>query len=165
MSHEEGKAKASQRQGVSREKTAMKPAELPASWREMWEARKSRKARLDTTNLRECTKCHRSDKPVFRHHKGFDSLTGLHNKSIIMSYHKYLDCTLLCEDCHCEIHFIYERYVKNWINRTAHGARQFRVVLIGVCDDWLAGRVKTPSIPAVYRKRFHQSLLDWQRRK
>jgi len=158
MSHEEGKSKA--RQGVSREVGS----EGPVSWAEMWARRESRRVTVDTSQAweTECNKCHKR-KPIYRHHKGFDSFLGHYNKGIGRNYLKWLDCVRLCEDCHCEIHFIYERYTDNWVNRSPRGATIFRAVLIGVCDDWLAGRIRPPSVPKVYRKRFHQSLLDWQR--
>lgn len=158
MSHKEGKA----RQGVSRK---LGVGDLPPSWAEMWAKRGSRRITVDTSEAfeTECNKCHQR-KSIYRHHKGFDSLTGLYNKAIGYRYYKWLDCVRLCEDCHCEIHFIYERYVKNWVNRTAKGAKQFRDVLIGVCDDWLAGRIKSPTVPKAFRKQFHQSLLAWRKK-
>lgn len=158
MSHEEGKA--SQRQGASREGGSGSSA----SWAQMWARRESRRITVDMTQAfeTECNKCHKR-RSIYRHHKGMDSFLGYYNRAIGYRYYKWLDCVRLCEDCHCEIHFIYERYVANWVNRTPRGATRFRAVLIGVCDDWLAGRVKSPTIPKVYRKRFHKSLLDWQR--
>lgn len=127
-----------------------------------------RRVTVDTTEARKlCRKCDKwSSKkhPIYRHHMGCDSYVGIWNKGILYNYRKWLDCVDLCEDCHCEIHFIYEPYIGNWINRTARGAVVMRAKLIEVCREWLAGKIKTPKIPAGYKKDFHRSLLAWQKR-
>lgn len=100
--------------------------------------------------MRRCRKCNRADGPIDRHHKGYDSLTGRYNKSIGFRYHEFLDCVELCVECHCEIHLVYQPYVDKWINRSPKGAAKFRKKLIEVCDQWLAGKIKSPTIPPLH---------------
>lgn len=132
---------------------------LPAPWQP-----NKRMVHVDTTADRTtCRKCGKKGH-VYRHHKGFDSFTGQYNKGIGVNYSRYLDCVAICEDCHCEIHFIYEPYVDAWHMRTPRGASAFRKKLIGICDDWLAGLIKSPSVPKSYRKNFHKGLVLWRRK-
>src|SRR5256885_15841854 len=138
---------------------------MPASdsWAGIWAKRSSRRVTVDTTQARQCKKCTASDKPVYRHHKGFDSYVGLWNKRILFSYYLWLNCVPLCEDCHCAIHYLYEPYLTKWKNRTPKGAKTFREKLIAICDEWLLGKRPSPRVPKEYREAFHQSLLDWQK--
>jgi hypothetical protein len=128
-----------------------------------WVGKTGRSVQVDMSQVKSCAKCHRSDVPVYRHHKGYDSLLGEFNRGIATNYGRYLDCVPLCFDHHCEIHFIYVRYTENWVNHTASGARIFRRILIGVCDDWLAGKIPTPSIPKAFVREFKRSLAKWER--
>lgn len=150
----------------------------PVPWAQQWLALKqapfaeqiakaglSRKVTVDTSQVQACAKDPSHKGPFFRHHKGFDSFTGLWNKGILFHYHEYRDCVRLCEDCHCEIHWIYEPYVEKWFNHTAAGAVTFRKRLIEICGEWLSGKIKSQSVPKAYRRQFHSSLKKWQRAK
>lgn len=121
-----------------------------------------RSVAISTEDIRKvCEKCGTSAPPIFRHHKGCDGLLGRFSKNILRRYHEWLDCVYLCMDCHCAIHFIYERWFKNWMNYTPGGANKLRGILIGVCDDWLADRLKTPTVPKKYQREFRKSHAIW----
>lgn len=120
------------------------------------------KITVDTTQARNCAKCASAQPPLFRHHKGCDGKLGFYNKKILGDYPKFLDCVLLCFECHLTIHWIYERYFRDWINRTPSGTWTMRERLIGICDRWLRGEIKTPKTPKYYRERFAHDLDAWQ---
>lgn len=123
-----------------------------------------RTAQVSTADVeKSCAKCHTAVPPIFRHHKGCDGYLGHFNKGILGNYKKYLDCVHLCFECHCTVHYIYERWLQNWVNRTPLGAKKMRKILIGVCDDWLAGRIKTPQVPTAYKTNFRRSHAEWLR--
>jgi hypothetical protein len=122
-----------------------------------------RSVSIDLSQVRYCAKCGSLTPPLCRHHKGFDSLVGIYNIGINRAYDKFRDCVDLCLDCHATIHFIYEPYVEQWVNRTPRGAAHFRKVLIGVCDKWLAEKIPTPKIPKSYLQKFRESFKEWQR--
>ena len=145
------------------------------SWASAWEAGlrarggpphpTPRVVQVDTTQTKGCKSCGRSDTPIYRHHKGFDSLTGQWNKAILYAYGEYKDCVDLCFDCNCEIHFIYEPYIEKWFNHTPQGARAFRAKLITVCDEWLSGKIPRKKVPKAYYRQFLHSLRKWQKAK
>lgn len=140
------------------------------SWAEQWvQLGASRRVTVDTRDAwptrQPCAKCGQIKETTYRHHKGYDSYVGQWNKGIAFNYYKWLDCVPLCFNCHCTIHFIYNRYCQNWVNHTARGAVLFRKVLIGVCDDWLAGRIPTPSVPKAFKQEFARSLKKWERKR
>lgn len=60
------------------------------------------------------------------------------------------------------IHYIYEPYIGRWVNRTVKGAGIMRARLIKVCDDWLAGKIKTPEVPITYEAQFKETYQAWQ---
>lgn len=122
-----------------------------------------RLASLDTSEVRACAKCGATQPPLYRHHKGFDSMLGWYNKGIRFRYYDYLDCVTLCFQHHLEIHFIYQRYTDRWVNRTPRGALSFRHQLIKVCDSWLEGKIATPKIPKTFSVRFQTSLDEWEK--
>lgn len=120
---------------------------------------------VDTTEARECKnpRCSRTETRLNRHHKGYDSLVGRYNIGIGTRYASFQDCVDLCLECHAIIHYIYEPYVAQWVNRSPNGAKHFRKVLIKVCDDWLAGKLKTPKVPKRYIREFRENYEEWLR--
>jgi hypothetical protein len=122
-----------------------------------------RRISLDTTEVRACAKCGTSQPPLYRHHKGFDSMLGVYNRSIGFQYYQYRDCVILCYGHHLEIHYIYQKTVDQWVDRSPRGAVRIRKVFIGICDQWLQGKIKTPRIPKTFALKFKTSLDEWEK--
>jgi hypothetical protein len=132
------------------------------SWQEQWDRKAKRTVQVNTEETKACAKCGRSNIPVYRHHAGNDGFLGRFNKAIRFGYNRWLDCVPLCFDHHMEIHYLYDQRLRNWLNHTPLGARAMRATLIGVCQDWLAGKIKSPQIPKAYRRQFERSLAEWK---
>lgn len=152
------------------------------SWEAQWQAaasggdsvsgrppRPTRRVTVDTTQARKicrkqgCGVWSNEKHPIYRHHMGCDSYVGIWNRGILYNYGKYLDCVELCEEHHCEIHYIYEPYLAQWVNRTPEGAKVMRTKLIEVCNKWLVGTIPSPKVPKAYSDKFHRKLLEWQK--
>lgn len=111
---------------------------------------------------RTCSKCGKA-KSLFRHHMGNDRQLGNYNDKIYKNYFKYLDCTFICNKCHMVIHFIYIPICQEWTDWSPAGAMKLRAKLIGICQLWLAGKVPNPEVTRIFKDKWQQSFLDWQR--
>lgn len=121
------------------------------------------KLTIDTTLARHCAKCDTNEPPLFRHHKGCDGLLGQFNKGIVGNYQKWLECVDLCMKHHCEIHYLYNvTFLDHWINRSPQGARAVRKKLVALCNRWLAGKVKVPTLPNYYLREFAAGFESWK---
>lgn len=117
---------------------------------------------VKTSDVWGCRKCGRNVE-TFRHHKGNDGLLKLYNKRIARQYYDYLDCVRLCQDCHCEIHYLYDKLIlRYWLDKTPRGANTIRKRCIKLADRWLAGDVEAPEIPEEFKQGFSESLEEWR---
>jgi hypothetical protein len=115
-------------------------------------------------DAKTCAKCGSSG-PTHRHHKGCDGLLGVYNKHIKRDYDKWLDCVLLCYECHMTVHYLYDIwYLFAW-KPSFEAALVLRPKLIKLCDRWLADEVATPRVPKTRRLKFKKSFERWRKEK
>ena len=112
-------------------------------------------------NVKTCAKCGSSG-PTHRHHKGCDGLLGVYSPDIRRDYDKFLDCVLLCFDCHCTVHYLYDVwYLFAW-KPSAEAAAKLRPKLIKLCERWLVDEIPTPRVPKTRRAKFKRSFDKWR---
>ena len=99
---------------------------------------------------------------ISRHHKGYDSLIGRYNHNIARQYSLYLDCVPLCPECHCTIHYHYQKLVRNHRDWSASGVLKLRAKLIKYCDKWLKGSIKLKKPTKKFKQQFISSYRSWK---
>lgn len=124
----------------------------------------SPRIQIDLTNAITChgPACSNAQ-DVCRHHKGFDSLIGRYNSGVASRYLLYLDCVPLCPECHCLIHYHYQKLVRSHRDWSASGVLKLRAKLIKYCDKWLAGNLKLKRPPKKFKQQFMRGYREWKK--
>lgn len=100
---------------------------------------------------------------ISRHHKGYDSLIGRYNDGVARRYSLYLDCVPLCPECHCLIHYHYQKIVRAHRDWSASGVLKLREKLIRYCDKWLSGKLKLKKPPKKFKQQFLKGYREWKK--
>lgn len=116
------------------------------------------KVTIDTTGMRYCRKCKRSNLIIDRHHMGYDSYVGRFVSKIRRNYLKFEGCCDLCKSCHMRVHWLYYPYVQIWwrVHRFKStkelivAATKLHADLTELCTQWLNNKINAPPMPTTW---------------
>ena len=110
--------------------------------------------------------CRKKSTIILRHHMGNDRFLSNYNQTIWKQYYEYKDCIRLCDDCHMEIHWLYEIHITQPALLTVISpevANKLRGRYIAYCNEWLSNKIKRPRIDRDFRKMWRRRIAEWQK--